>query len=282
MAILEALEEKDGFTDLEAQLADYIVQHADDVVRMKITDLAKASYTSNATIIRLCRKAGLDGYCSFRIGLASEIEKRRARTSQVDADHPFAEGSNVKTVVSSITRLTREAADISYAAIDAYEVERVARAIRSAGHVYLFGYGDSEVSCMAFANMLIKLGVRCTLGNLLGESSAVAHSVRKGDVVFVVSYRGRALDHLERVIPIMKEHKAVLVLVSAVAKPILFDYALRFPVRESVEGFDKIGTFYSQACIRFVLNCVYAELYELTYEQSSSHKLAIERTIFEE
>lgn len=281
MAILEALEAKEGFTELEAQLADYVLQHADEVVGMKISDLAKASYTSNATIIRLCRKVGLDGYRSFRIGLASEVERRRSQGDQVDADHPFAEGASVKSVVSSINKLTREAAEACYAAVDAYEVERVARAISSAGHVYLFAYGDSEVSCMAFGNMLMKVGVRYTMGNLFGESSSVAHSVRRNDVVIVVTYRGRALVHLERYIPIMKERGAVLVLVSAVAKPVLFDYALRFPVRESVEGIDKIATFYSQACIHFVLNCVYAELYELTYAQSSSHKLAIERAVFD-
>lgn len=36
--------------------------------------------------------------------------------------------------------------------------------------------------------------------------------------------------------------------------------------------------YYRQECIRFVLNCIYGELFELAYEQSSARKLAIDRT----
>lgn len=278
MAILEALERHEGFTNLEADLADYIVKHADDVVNMNISDLAKASYTSNATIIRLCRKVGLDGYRSFRVGLASEVEKRRGlAASNVDADRPFGEGEGVKSVVASIAELSKEAIDTCYTAVDAYDIERVARAILAAGHVYLYATGDSELSCMAFANLLLKLGVHSTLGNQYGESLSIAHAVRKNDVVIVVSYGGSHLKRLEKVLPVIKERKAKLVLVSTAPKPLGFDLSIRIPAKETAGKTGKIATYYSQGCIRFILNCIYAEVFELTYEQSSSRKESIGR-----
>lgn len=278
MAILEALEAKDDFTELESQLADYIVNNADEVVGMNISGLARASYTSSATIVRLCRKVGQDGYRSFRVGLAAEVERRRARQADVDADHPFAAGQGVKSVVASIAQLSKEAIDVSYAAVDAYDIQRVAQAILAAGHVYLYASGDSELSCMAFANLLLKLGVHSTIANQYGESPTVAHAVRKNDVVIIVSYRGGELERMHNVLPILKERKAKLILVSSRPKPLGIDLSIRIPAKETTGATGKIATYYSQTAIRFVLNCVYGELFELTYEQSSARKLAIDRT----
>lgn len=278
MAILEALERREGFTPLECELADYIVGHADDVVSMNISDLAAASYTSNATIVRLCRKVGVDGYRSFRIALASEMERRRGDATGVDADQPFSRGENVKAVVGSIATLMKEAVDVSYAGVNPYDIQRVAQAILAAGHVYLYAYGDSEISCLAFANMLIKLGIRSTIANLYGERSATAHSVRKNDVVMIVSYRGGAVARLDDLLPVMREHKAKTVLISTMAKPIGIDYSIRIPAKETVDKTGKIATYYSQACIRFVLNCIYGEVYELSFDLSSSHKFAADST----
>lgn len=278
MAILEALEAKDDFTDLEAQVADYILGHADEVVGMNISDLAKTSYTSSATIVRLCKKVGQDGYRDFRVGLAAEVEKRRVRGADIDADHPFAKGAGVKAVVASIAQLSKEAIDTCYSAVDAYDIQRVAQAIMHAGHVYLYAYGDSELSCMAFANLLLKLGVHSTIANQYGESPTVANIMRKNDVVMIVSYRGGEMRRMATVLPIIRERKAKTVLVSTMAKPLGINLSIRIPAKETVGTTGKIATYYSQECIRFVLNCVYGELFELTYEQSSSRKLAIDRT----
>lgn len=278
MAILEALEAREGFTELESQLADYVLSNADDVVRMNISDLAKASYTSSATIVRLCKKVGQDGYRSFRVGLASEVERRRSQRTEIDADHPFPKGVGVKSVVSSIAQLSKEAIDVCYSALDAYDIQRVAQAIMAAGHVYLYASGDSEISCMAFANLLLKLGVHSTIANQYGESPTIAHIMRKNDVVMIVSYRGWELERMGNVLPIIRERKAKTVLVSTLAKPLGIDLSIRIPPKETTGTTGKIATYYSQGCIRFVLNCVYGELFELTYEQSESRKLAIDRT----
>lgn len=280
MAILEALEAKDGFTELEAQLADFILAHADDVVRMKISDLASQSYTSSATIVRLCHKVGQDGYRSFRLGLASEVERRRSQIASVDADRPFAAGQGVKSVVASIAQLSKEAIDVCYAAVDAYDIERVARAILAGGHVYLYASGDTELTCMAFANLLLKLGIHSTMGDQYGESPTIAYAVRKNDVVMVVSYRGDKSAEMREVMPIIKGSGAKLVLVSTVPKPVGFDLGIRIPAKETVGPTGKIATYYSQTAIRFVLNCIYGEVFELTYEQSSSRKHAIDQTEF--
>jgi DNA-binding MurR/RpiR family transcriptional regulator len=275
MAVLEVLEREDGFTDIEADLARYICANADEVCRMTISDLAKASFTSNATIVRLCRKVGVKGYRDLRVELAADLEKRRSQRANVDADHPFVAGQSVDDVISSVLTLKREALDTCYASIHSGEVERVARAIRDASQVYLYGNGDSEITAMAFANLLIKVGVRAVVANQFGESSSMARTARRGDVVIAVSYSGQILDAMANVIPIYQERKCKLVLLSAAKAPMGFNYSFRIPAKES--GMGKVATFYSQTCFRFILECIYSEVFELDYEANQTRKDAGEK-----
>ena len=275
MAVLEALERGEGFTDLEQTLARYILDHADEVVELRVGDLARMAYVSNATVIRLCKKVGTDGYRDFRLALAAELERRRREHRSIDANRPFAPGENVKDVIAKVADLTREAVDVCYAALDPNEVDRVARAISSAGHVYFFALGDSRLSADSFGNDLMKLGIRSTDAGSYGELYSVAHSVRRGDVVFVVTYSGAFLQTVERFLPLFKERGARTVLVSTAAKPLGVDYSLRFPAKEERAG--KAGTFYSQTCIRLALSCVYAQVYALDYARNENHRDEVER-----
>ena len=202
MAVLEQLEREDGFTDIEADLARYICANADEVCRITISDLAKASFTSNATIVRLCRKVGVKGFRDLRVELASDLEKRRSQRANVDADHPFVADQGVEDVVSSVLSLKRESLDACYASLHVDEVERVARSIVGASQVYLYGIGDSEITVMAFANLLVKVGIRAVVANQYGESNSMARTARRGDVVIAVSYSGQIVDDMASVIPI--------------------------------------------------------------------------------
>ena len=56
MNLIEKLIKKENFTSTESSLADYITNNIDSVYRMSLQDLAKASYVSKPSVIRLYRR----------------------------------------------------------------------------------------------------------------------------------------------------------------------------------------------------------------------------------
>ncbi len=270
MAVIEQLQQEERFTDTEASLARYILANSDAVCRMGIQELADATFSSSAAVVRLCRKVGLKGFRELRVELAADLERHRTQLSTVDVNLPFAPGQQVGDVVSSIVSLTKETVDTCYSSVDKYDIERVARAIRAASHVYLFGYGDSEICCEMFANMILKLGIRSTVATHYRELSSAAYSARPGDVAIVVSYSGVILNELQPILDVLRARKCKAVLVSSIKAPMGFDLSIRYPQSEKSLG--KIATFYSQECERFVLNCIYAEIFAFDYERSQRAK----------
>ena len=57
----------------EAKVASYVLQHANDVIKMRIVDLAANSDVSEPTVIRFCRAIGFDGFLSFKLQLAQQL-----------------------------------------------------------------------------------------------------------------------------------------------------------------------------------------------------------------
>ena len=70
--LVELKSKKNNFTKTEESLADYIIEHTEEVVYMSIYQLASAIDTSIPTVTRLVKKLGHSGFRDFKIALASE------------------------------------------------------------------------------------------------------------------------------------------------------------------------------------------------------------------
>lgn len=71
--ILDEMQAIDGLTVQEKVVLEYIIMHPREILGMNIKELAQLSFSSTATIVRLCKKAGLKGYSDFKYRFASEF-----------------------------------------------------------------------------------------------------------------------------------------------------------------------------------------------------------------
>lgn len=271
MPVLDALRRKHGFTKTEEDIADYILDHADEVARMKIGDLSAAAYTSNATIVRLCRKIGIDGYRDFRIGLASDLERARTEVSDINPDTPFLEGQGTRDIISSVATLSKQAIDQTYASLSPSELRKAAKLITGARRVVIYGIGDSEISCEMFANLMLKIGVTCFMANQHGDALAVSTVLGPGDVAILVTYSGALVKQFGEELRLVFERgiKAIAITSDESLRDKLagIECMLTCATGETNQG--KIATYYAQSCIRFILNCLYGECFSHNYQKNA-------------
>lgn len=270
VAVIDALKRIQGFTNAEQELARYILDHVDDVAQMNIGDLSGATYTSTATIVRLCRKLGVNGYRDFRIALAREVEAAHASALDVNPDFPFIEGSDTQQIIRSIANLTRQSVDACASTIDRHDVRTAARLIRGARRVALYGVGDSYVSAEAFANLLLKIGVVSYSGNFNGDSVVATQILGPADVAVIITYSGGLVDKFAYEISLLRSKgcKSIVVTANAAIRERIagLECLLLLPDGETTRG--SVATYYSQSCIRFALNCVYGECFAQGWEES--------------
>lgn len=102
--LIEKLKRGDNFTNHEREVAQYILKNADKVPGMSSAELAEASFTSKATVVRLSQKLGLTGYQELRLKLVEEINQKN-RISQMLKDEPVNEKSTYTDSVLFTTQI---------------------------------------------------------------------------------------------------------------------------------------------------------------------------------
>lgn len=118
MTWMNLFEQRDLFTDVEWEVVQYIKDNIYKITLMNIGELAKATYTSNATILRTCRKLECDGFKEFKQRLIKEIESQKHMKQTVDFTIPFYSSETVLEIINNISNLYKESIDIINSSID--------------------------------------------------------------------------------------------------------------------------------------------------------------------
>ncbi|MCD7949673.1 MAG: hypothetical protein LUG12_05380 [Erysipelotrichaceae bacterium] len=72
--IIDQLKDEKNLTDSEKLIAHYLLDESNNINNMASTHLAKATFTSQSTVVRLYQKMGFKSYREFMTILAVERE----------------------------------------------------------------------------------------------------------------------------------------------------------------------------------------------------------------
>ena len=76
--VLEVVKERyDDIFSAEKKVADFVLSNPQKVVDSNVSELAKQSGVSDATVVRMCHHIGYSGYYQFRITLARDLGKKQ-------------------------------------------------------------------------------------------------------------------------------------------------------------------------------------------------------------
>lgn len=270
MGLLRQLEQKQGFTKVEISVADYILEHSEEVAALSIGELAQRTYSSNASIIRMCRKLGTAGYKEFRIEFASELEKHRFEGYNGDVNYPFALQDGPGTIMKRVMEISKEALETCYAAISPHALNTAARWISESQHVYIYANGDTYISAVMFANMLIKIGIYSVMVTQYNEGMTVTYGASSQDVALFVSYSGKLMNSLQNELNILRKNRCKTIFITSLNRYDGVDHLISFPRKE--DAFNKTAGYYSQVSIRYILNSLYGMIYSFNLQQNRDHK----------
>ena len=122
----------------EAKVATYVLAHANDVIKMRIVDLAAQSEVSEPTVIRFCRAIGFDGFQSFKLQLAQQLGLGSDDTQfAVDDNDTVADLGNkvFDTTIGSLLTVRDE--------LNPEVLEQAINTISNARRVEFYGFGAS-------------------------------------------------------------------------------------------------------------------------------------------
>lgn len=169
-----------------AAVADWLLRHAVQAATLGIEDIAKAAGSSAASVNRLARQAGYDGFIALKADLARElhaaigpVQKLRTGLKHGDLQPP---ANHVRIAQDNLDRMVRDTPP--------KVVRRAVRKLVAARRVYILGLGLTAHLSHWLADALAPyVGMVVALGQSGGtEQSAVRLlGIGHGDVLVTIS-----------------------------------------------------------------------------------------------
>jgi DNA-binding MurR/RpiR family transcriptional regulator len=135
------------------RIATYIDEHARDVIRMSITELAELTDASEGSIVGLCRRLGADGFQELKILLSRDLVEpvRLIQEDLKESDSVSDVAGNVFAAHIASLQETRQLL-LTPALTKAVDILRLARRIE------VYGIGSSGPIAQDLAYRLLQLG----------------------------------------------------------------------------------------------------------------------------
>ena len=73
MSILIKLRENKDFTENEEYIAKYIIKNFRNIRELDTNIISAKTYTSNASVTRMCQKIGFSGFQEFKMKMLEEV-----------------------------------------------------------------------------------------------------------------------------------------------------------------------------------------------------------------
>ena len=280
MKIHDALQKQSGFSQSEKEIADFILGNKEKVLEMSAHDICEETFTSTSSVVRLCRKIGLDGFKDFKLKYAAELERKLEVYDDVDADFPFEENDSVLDIAQKMNVMMTNTLSASYDMITRCfkNVEKAVDMIMNADHIAMIGMGDSYLKAQLFQSNMLKIGKVVLMCNVPGEDTTHVDFMTDKDCAIIVSYSGENADTVKSV-PLLRRRKTPIIAITSKPDSSIGKYAdiiLEMPEKEG--KWEKQATFTSQIATEYYLNILYSCIYVRDYRKNT----AIRRRTIEE
>lgn len=254
----------------EQNIIRYVLSDPLEASQLSVHELASKTYSSASTVLRLCRKLGLEGYKDFRSHMAQELafrqkslEEQKKEITKMDSLSGIAEKITYKNIVSL---------EDSLALIDFPTVQTVVDLIVASKNIAFYGIGSSLYVAKDACHKFLRLNKPCVVNDDWHVQLVQARNMTHQDLGFVISYSGQTAEMIECIMA-MKENEVPVVSLTRLGESTisrLSDYNLHVAANESLFRRGAMSSRISQLNLIDIVYTAYAcQNYEDSLEKLS-------------
>ncbi|ADL03237.1 transcriptional regulator, RpiR family [[Clostridium] saccharolyticum WM1] len=181
--VLEVI--KDNYAKIfsaEKKVADFVLEHPQEAVDANVSELAKASGVSDATVVRMCHHLGYKGYYQFRLMLAKDVGREEGEEIEELQNTPNPVMKIFQKYVNSLTAIAE--------CIDEEDMRSCVNLIKECRQAHVLAVGNTMPLALYMGFRLGRLGVKCTYGISPEYFLNHVNLADKEDIIIAISQSG--------------------------------------------------------------------------------------------
>ena len=181
----------------ERHIVDYIFENINDIFNIGIVDLSEKTFTSTATVKRLCRKLGVDSYIDFRLQLSNELIDYKKNTILESAQTPVGRYDSTDDIIKKVSNQNAKSIIDTMNLNSSETLDSVIVEMSRASRIDFYGVGPSNVVAEDAQIKCMRLGIPSSAYKDRVSMLINAKAYTKGTLAFLISYTGMTAEIIE-------------------------------------------------------------------------------------
>jgi DNA-binding MurR/RpiR family transcriptional regulator len=184
------LDRRDSLPKRLVQVADFAVQHPQEIAFGRVAELARLAQVQPSTMIRFAQALGYSGFSELQLVFQSHARNRWPDYNvRLEALHEGNQGGDVLSLLDGLVEASCASAKDFRQSVDIEALEQAVDRLAAARTIHVVGVRRAFPVAVYLAYALQKLGARCDLVDQLGGlGSRQADLIGPEDALLAVSF----------------------------------------------------------------------------------------------
>ena len=196
----------------EKAIAQALLEKPELICSMTLAELARETDSSDASVVRFCRKMGYTGFTEMKQAFVNALKDSSIMTVEA-----ITKEDTVLDNLQKVYKRNKHALTDTILLADGDVYESAAQALLNARSIHFFGAGDSAAVCQLFYFKFRRLGIPGSAQSDAVMQIIEASNLGRGDVAVAVSYEGKSRTVLNAM-RVAKEKGATIICITKMSK----------------------------------------------------------------
>lgn len=170
------------------KVANYILENPNEVIKMKVAQLAKVANSSPATVIRFVKDLKKESFMAFKIELSADLSKESLKTSYEDIFANESLDSIKQKLLANAQRAVKE----TFEQLDERELKPFVAELLKYRQIIVFGVGASALVAENIAQKWSRLGYLAIAEHDLNSMLPQLANNRGDTIIWLISNSGKS------------------------------------------------------------------------------------------
>jgi DNA-binding MurR/RpiR family transcriptional regulator len=185
----------DNLKSAERRAVDFLLKFPVKAANLSVTRYAEQAGCSEATVVRMARRLGYEGFPELKKELARHANQDSEQLKHASKDFKYegiSSRDSTMTVVGKVFETTIVAIRDTFKVLDKIQYERAVNTLLKAKSIMFCGVGDAALVAMEAYQRFVRIGEHCLVSVDPDVQLIMSSQLTKGDVVVAISHSGRS------------------------------------------------------------------------------------------
>ncbi len=263
---LNELKQMNKLTSTEQGIVNYILTYPEELEKISSRQLAELTYTSPATVVRICQKLGFSGYSEFKIKYLQEVNQT-PMMDQINRTNPITSEDSLHRIVNKVAALEITAIEQTKKGIDLDQLNRVSELLNQATCIDFYAFDNNLHLAKNACSHFLYAGKQAVIHDSSNAQFMQAFASVEGHVAIIISRTGEN-PMLYRIATILCEKKIPLLVLTESRHSSLAKISTEHLYLYNVHRFTDMGTILFQTSVQYLFDLLFAILFSRNFENS--------------